>query len=257
MKLSCFEMLVGDRPLAEKFAMIRDAGFDGIDLRGDLLHGNVDEAVQLRDQTGLDIATVYGRLTTPLLSATQAERTKALDLLRLRLTDAAAAGVDRMVVVPVTGPPRVEVDLGDGVESVEWALLGVLLTEVLAEAPTVTMVLEPLNARETHFIRSPSEAAQFTRHIGNPMVGTMIDTYHVDLEGQDPVAELDTVGDQLRLVHLSDRERTLPGEGGIDFAPVVGKLDEMGYEGYGGFECRGPFTVEQLAKSVDWVRSLS
>lgn len=257
MRLSCFEMLVGDRPLAEKFAMVRDAGFDGIDLRGDLLHGNVDEAMQLRDRTGVDIATVYGRLTTPLLSATQAERIEALDLLRLRLSDAAAVGADRIVVVPVTGPPRINVNLGHGVESVEWALLAVQLAEILSESPTVTMVLEPLNVRETHFIRSPTEAAEFTRHIGDPRLGTMIDTYHVDLEEQDAVAELRGVGDQLRLVHLSDRDRTLPGDGGIDFTPVVRELETMSYDGYAGFECRGPFTVEQLAKSVNWVRALS
>jgi sugar phosphate isomerase/epimerase len=83
----------------------------------------------------------------------------------------------------------------------------------------------------------------------------MLDTYHVDLEGQDAVTEASTVDDQLGLVHLSDRNRTLPGRGGIEFAPLLRHLTAAGYDGYCGFECSGPFTVDDLADSLRWVRS--
>lgn len=251
MKLSCFEMMLGDRPLSEKFAMVADAGFDAIDLRGDLLHDQVELAAKCAAE--LPVATVYGRLQ-PLLAAAVADRHAALDLLRTRLSDAAAVGATRLVVVPIFGPPAIQ---APDVEATEWALLAVLLSEVLADNPAVTMVLEPLNARETHFIRSPSRAAEFTRAIGHPRLATMLDTYHVDLEGQDAVAEASTVDDQLGLVHLSDRNRTLPGRGGIEFAPLVKHLADTGYDGYCGFECSGPFTVEDLAASVQWVRNES
>lgn len=256
MKLSCFEMLVGDRPLAEKFEMVAAAGFDGIDLRGDLVHGHVAEATESATRTSLEIPTVYGRLTTPLLAETLAERSTALSLLRTRLHDAAAVGARQLVVVPVTGPARIDADLGAGVASVEWALLAVLLKEALADdiAPEVTIVLEPLNAGETHLITSPTEAANFTRTLAHPRIGTMIDTYHVDREGQDLLGELEATADQLRLVHLSDRDRRLPGLGGIDFEPFIAALDDADYSGYGGFECRGPFGVAELAASVRWVR---
>lgn len=249
MKLSCFEMMVGDRPLPDKFAMVADAGFDAIDLRGDLLHDQVDLAAKCA--ADLPVAAVYGRLQ-PLLAAAVADRHAALDLLRTRLTEAAAVGATRLVVVPIFGQPAIAVP---DIESSEWAVLAVLLSEVLAENPTVTMVLEPLNANETHFIRSPSRAAEFTRSIGHPRLATMLDTYHVDLEGQDAVAEASTVDDQLGLVHLSDRGRTLPGRGGIKFAPLLRHLADTGYDGYCGFECSGPFTVADLADSVRWVRA--
>jgi sugar phosphate isomerase/epimerase len=248
-KLSCFEMMVGDGRLPDKFAMVADAGFDAIDLRGDLLHSQRDVAAKCAAE--FPVAAVYGRLQ-PLLAAAVADRKAALDLLRTRLSDAAAVGATRLVVVPIFGAPVIQVP---DVERTEWALLSVLLSEVLAEDPAVTMVLEPLNAKETHFIRSPSRAAEFTRTIGHPRLATMLDTYHVDLEGQDAVAEASIVDDQLGLVHLSDRNRTLPGRGGIDFAPLLNHLAGTGYEGYGGFECRGPFSVDDLAESVRWVRS--
>lgn len=249
MKLSCFEMMLGDRPLPEKFAMAAEAGFDAIDLRGDLLHDQVDLAAKCA--ADFPVAAVYGRLQ-PLLAAAVADRHAALDLLRTRLSDAAAVGASRLVVVPIFGPPAIALPR---VEATEWALLAVLLSEVLLANPSVTMVLEPLNAAETHFIHSPSRAAEFTRTIGNPRLATMLDTYHVDLEGQDAVGEASTVDDQLGLVHLSDRDRRLPGRGGIEFSPLLRHLAETRYEGYCGFECRGPFTVDDLADSVRWVRS--
>lgn len=267
MKLSCFEMLVGERPLAEKFAMVRDAGFDGIDLRGDLVHGHVDEVRAAGADTGIPVAAVYGRLD-PLLAATAAARTAALELLRGRLRDARAVGAATLVVVPVFGRPLIDVDLGRGVEDVEWSLLGVLLKEILADGSpdgsasgsggdAVTIVIEPLNARETHLVRSPSQAAAFTRRVGDSRLATMIDTYHADLEGQDAVAEIDAVGDQLALVHLSDRDRTLPGRGGLDFGPSLRRLVQRGYAGWAGFECTGPFGVPALATSVAHVRELA
>lgn len=53
MKLSCHEMMLGDRPLTEKFRLAREAGFDGVDLRGDLLQGQVAEAARLVRETGV------------------------------------------------------------------------------------------------------------------------------------------------------------------------------------------------------------
>ncbi len=256
MKLSCFEMMVGDRPLLEKFEMVAAAGFDGIDLRGDLLHGHVPEALSCAARTGLDIPTVYGRMGVPLLARTLRERGTAMQMLRTRLADAAAVGARQVVLVPITGAPRIDVDLGAGVKSVEWSLLAVLLREVLADEPAsgVTIVLEPLNAAETHLVTSPTEAATFVRRLAHPRIGTMIDTYHADREGQDLIAELAGTAGQLRLLHLSDRDRRLPGLGGVDFEPFLAELSRSGYSGYGGFECRGPFSVSDLEASVRWVR---
>ncbi len=256
MKLSCFEMMVGDRPLEEKFAMVRDAGFDGIDLRGDLVGDRADEIVTLADRTGVAVAALFSSMDA-LLAPTVAARAAAMDQLRSRLRTAQAIGTNRLVVVPIFGPAQLQVDLGRGVEDVEWSLLSVLLAEIVAEdvGPDVTIVVEPLNAKETHLVRSPTKAAEFTRHMGHPRIATMVDTYHVDLEGQDQVGELRAAGDQLALVHLSDRDRKLPGLGGIDFGPVVAQLESSGYAGYGGFECSGPFQVAELAQSVEYIRT--
>lgn len=256
MNLSCTEMMLGDRSLADKFHLAKAAGFDGIDLRGDRVGPRIAETHALIRDTGLTVPTVYGRLTSPLLARTLGERADAIAVLRRRLADAAAVGATRLIVVPIFGAPRLVVDRGGGVGEIELALLMVLLDELREEAQSrgVSLVLEPLNRRETHLLHSPTATAELTRRLGSPWVGTMVDTYHMDLEGQDAVREAEAIADQMQLVHLSDRDRTLPGAGGIDFAPLLRKLASLGYTGFLGFECNGPFELQELRASVEWVR---
>lgn len=256
MRLSCLETMLGDRPLAAKFALAREAGFDGIDVRGDGLAPILDEVRELVARTGVEVPTVYGRLAASLLARTAAERMEAVDAVRGRLRDAAAVGATSLIVVPIFGEPRIDVNWPGGIERAELALLAVLLAELAGEAAArrVHVVLEPLNRRETHLLRSAALGAELARWVGSEWMRTMVDTYHMDLEGQDPVREVTAAGDRLGLVHLSDRDRRLPGEGGIDFRPLLGALSSRRYGGYLGFECRGAFEVEQLQRSVAMVR---
>lgn len=256
MKLSCIETMLGDRSLSDKFALAREAGFDGIDLRGD---GIAPLIGQIRDETartGVEVPTVYGRLTRPLLARTAAERAEAVTTVRGRLRDAAAVGATSLIVVPIFGEARIELDWPGGVEQAELALLAVLLAELAGEAAEcgVRIVLEPLNRKETHLLRSASVGADVARRVGSEWVATMVDTYHMDLEGQDPVREVEAAADRIHLVHLSDRDRRLPGEGGIDFRPLLGALAAHGYRGYLGYECRGEFGAGELARSVAAIR---
>jgi sugar phosphate isomerase/epimerase len=252
-RLTCLESMLGDVDIGERFAMAQAAGFEGIDLRGDGVGDVAAEVRRLSDRTGLLVAAVYGRLGGPLLARTAAERAAMVELIRSRLRDAASVGAGRLIVVPVFGAARLAVA---DPEPAELTLLSILLGELVEEAAAerVEIVLEPLNRQETHLLRSPAVGAEIARGVGSPWVGTMLDTYHADREGLDVVAELSAAGDRLRLVHLSDRKRRLPGEGGIDFAAVLRALAALGYDGYLGFECRGTFDVDRLRRSVDWVR---
>ncbi len=255
MNLSCHENMLGDLPLAEKFRIAQEAGFDGLDLRGDLLHEQRDEVQRLVAATGLPVPTIYGRLTTPLVSRTQQERTESMGILHGRLTDAATVGARWLVVVPVFGAARIVVERGGGVEEIEEAVMLVMLDELAADAAAagVTVVLEPLNRKQTHLLVSPSHTAELTRRL-DPWIGTMVDFFHMDEEGQDAAREIADMYDELHLVHLSDRDRALPGEGAVDFGPGLHVLHERGYNGWYGYECKGAYGVEQLRTSVQFVR---
>jgi sugar phosphate isomerase/epimerase len=249
--------MLGEGPLEEKFAVAKEAGFDGMDIRGDELAHLVGEVRELIDRTGLEVPTIYGRLTTPLVARLESERREAMTTVRRRLRDAATVGAANVIVVPVFGEARLELDWPGGIEEAELALLAVELSELAAEAEEarVRIVLEPLNHSETHLIRSAATAAELGRRIGSEWITTMVDSYHLDLEGQDPVKEVEAAGERLQLVHVADRERRLPGQGGMEFQPLLGALAARGYDGYLGFECRGVFGAEALASSASFMRA--
>ena len=80
----------------------------------------------------------------------------------------------------------------------------------------------------------------------------MADIYRMDQEGYDAVQELERIQDQLTLARPSDRNPRLPS-GGIDFALLLRSLETSGYDGFMGYECRGPFDADQLRTSVDGI----
>ena len=253
MKLSCLNAMVGDRSLPETFEIVREAGFDGIDFRGDFAGEHVQEIAGLVNDTGFPVATIYGRITIPLLSARVADRMASVEMVRDRLRTAAAVGAENVIVVPIFGEAQISADAGDGVVATEIAVMIALLSELAedAERARVRILLEPLNRKETHLLTSPTRTAELTRRLGSPWVRTMLDTYHTDLEGQDSLAELRAGGDQIGLIHLSDRDRRLPGEGGVDFAPLLA----AGFGDWMGLECMDVYTPDQLSRCVAWLRA--
>jgi len=259
MRLSCAEQMLGTLPFVEKLALIRDSGFDGVDGRYDTFA----DAANQRDlrTSGMPVGAMYSQIRDPgMLSRTAAERAEALALIVARATLAADIGAWCMIAVPIFGPPKLRgFEPVADTRHVETALTLAMLTEVaerLADVP-VTITLEPLNGDETHLLTDPAEAAQWCAAIGSPRITTMVDTYHCAKNGQDIPATIAAVGDQLALVHLSDDERQLPGDGKIDFAPVLAALKAQEYDGWMGFECK-PTTVtpEGLVRSVRYLRDL-
>jgi sugar phosphate isomerase/epimerase len=261
MRLSCPEQMLGGRPLAEKAAMIARAGFDGIDVRFDTIADPDIHAVT--GDPGLPLVSVYSQVRTPsLLDAAGADRAAAIAEVVRRARVAADHGARNLILVPVFGAPRFTIEGSEAeIAAIEQAVLLVSLKEIAADLgdTPITVVLEPLNRHETHFLTEPARAADLCRHLGEKRVSTMVDTYHCHMEGQDPSAQVAAVGEQLALLHLSDSDRLLPGEGEVNFGAVLAALARRRYDGWLGWECRKIETeadVEALARSVSHVRAL-
>ena len=258
MLLSCAEQLLGDLPLSERLDLIREAGFDGVDVQW----ATVRDRAAVREIAGheLPVGAVYGQLRDPgLLSRTAAERAGAIDGAVARAEVAAELGAATLIVVPIFRDAVLHgFDPIIGTEDLETAVLLASLDELaerLADVP-VTVVLEPLNGDQTHFLLDPARGAVLCDALGSPRIATMVDTYHCEKNGQDIPAAIAATGKQLALVHLSDTDRGLPGEGRIDFGAVLDALRGHGYEGWMGFECRKVDEVEPLRRSVDHLRAL-
>jgi sugar phosphate isomerase/epimerase len=99
-----------------------------------------------------------------------------------------------------------------------------------AAAHGVTLVLEPLNRRETNLVTSVAEGAEVVRAVGHPSVRLMADLYHMVLEAE-PFDVLDPVADLLAHVHVAYTGRLAPGTGAYDYPGFFGALQRIGYTG--------------------------
>ncbi|HYH11187.1 MAG TPA: sugar phosphate isomerase/epimerase [Thermomicrobiales bacterium] len=262
MRLSCPEQMLAEYPSEERLRIIRDSGFDGVDCR----YASLEDPAFLEPlhDSGLPLASVYSQIRTPsLLDHEASDRASAVDEVVRRARTAARHGATNLILVPVFGETRLSLDLSESeIVDVETALLIVSLKEIsdrLGEA-SVTVVVEPLNRNETHFLTNPAIAAGICGKVNSPRIATMVDTYHCHQEHLDSPEQIDRVGDHLALVHLSDSGRGLPGEGEVDFQAVLVALAAAGYSGWLGFECRQVTTTDDeraLAASVETMRSMS
>ena len=96
----------------------------------------------------------------------------------------------------------------------------------------VRIVLEPINRYETNWLNTVDEVLEFLGRLGEENVGVLPDTFHMNIEEQDPLEALRRARDRLWHVHVADSNRRAPGWGHVDFAAVVGTLREIGYGGF-------------------------
>ena len=103
-----------------------------------------------------------------------------------------------------------------------------------------TVILEPLNLNEAHYLRQVADAAAICRDSNSEGVKCMGDFWHMQEETSDYAAFMAAGKKYLQHVHIASRGRRLtPTEDGEKDYYVDGfrALKEIGYEGFVSFEC--------------------
>jgi len=96
----------------------------------------------------------------------------------------------------------------------------------------VTLTIEPINRNETNFINTMQEANDYLESINEENVKLLADTYQLYFEEKSITEAIKLAGEKLVHVHLVDTDRLVPGNGTIDFKPILKTLNEIGYSGY-------------------------
>jgi sugar phosphate isomerase/epimerase len=99
-----------------------------------------------------------------------------------------------------------------------------------------TLVIEPLNRKESNQCNHVSEGVHFARKSGHLNVRGLADFYHVDEEAE-PLSTLQAFGAELAHVHLADTGRMNPGTGKYDYPTFLQHLKKAGYRGRLSGEC--------------------
>jgi len=124
---------------------------------------------------------------------------------------------------------------------VAWSQLRRSLAELVeyVEDKSVTLLIEPGNPFETNLILTAEDALRMIKEISSDRLGVLLDTGHMNLNGEDFTQTIGTIrSENVPLhVHINDNHgdadiHLVPGEGSIDFAPLVKALKEMNYQGF-------------------------
>ena len=125
----------------------------------------------------------------------------------------------------------------------------------VAERNDVTIVIEPLNARESNIVNSVVEGMELAQAAGHPRVRLLADLYHM-MEDSEPLENITTCAAWLDHVHVADTTRGAPGEGDYPYAEFFRRLHEGGYSGRISIECRWDDLAAQAGPAGQFLRRM-
>ena len=104
------------------------------------------------------------------------------------------------------------------------------------------LALEPLNRFECYVLNTMADTRDYVKRVDRPNFGALYDTFHANIEEQDPIGCIALTGDVIKHVHISENDRGTPGNGHINFEATMKMLRTTGYDGW--------LTIEAFGKSL-------
>ena len=224
MRLSISQITTVTQPFADDLDAYREAGADGIGIWEMKL---ADDSLERFRASGLGAAAavpaVPSILPLPLMEGPEdpAERVEAI-----RAGIARLAPFEPECVLFLTGPGEDREVVLDGIRSIADA----------GREHGVPVALEPIQREFAHFwsvVSSLDEAAALIEESGAD-VGLLYDSWHL---WREPLEQVERHRGRIRGVHLADwreptrntNDRVLPGDGVVEFGPILDALDWDGF----------------------------
>lgn len=235
-------MVTGSAPVVEKFKMLKELGFEGIDIDQRVDHDDVRKA---REESGLVVHGVvdYDHWKLPLSHPDPKIRAAGLETLKTSLRDAKEYG--GTTVLLVVGIVNREISYADAYARSQEEIRKAL---PLAKELGIKIAFENV---WNMFLLSPLEFARYIDEFESPWVGAYFDVGNVVNYGW-PEQWIRILGKRIFKVDVKEYSRKLRdekgpgagfaaelGDGDVDWPAVLAALDEVGYRGWGTAEVRG------------------
>jgi sugar phosphate isomerase/epimerase len=233
--ISACEWIFAGRPLAAVEELLRDAGYDALEIDGE------------PGRDGLP-ATLPASGTTAICNWPTDER----DLAHVE-AEARRSGVEYYrgcvdlavrAAAPVVGLIPAAVGRLDVLTSYErewsYAVEGTREVALYAGERGVVVAIEAINRYETHLVNRVEQALELAEATEVPGVGVIADTFHMQLEEEDSAAAVERAGDRLRALHLADSNRLGLGHGQLALGSVLEAARRIGFAGPLVLECTAP-----------------
>ncbi len=233
---------------------LKAAGFDGVELP--MFNLDLDYAALGKKLDSLSLqrtaVTIRNEEDNPI-SPDAAVRARGVELNKRTLDCCAAAGVETLV-----GPYHSAIGYFSGqgptADEWKWGVESMQQTAEYAQQVGVKLGVEALNRFECYFLNTHADSARFVREVDNPACGMMYDTFHSNIEEKDIAAAIRAGGDKLFHIHISENDRSTPGEGIIRWADNFDAIVGSGYDGWLVIEAFGLSLPEIAAATKIWRR---
>jgi D-psicose/D-tagatose/L-ribulose 3-epimerase len=236
-------------------AQIKGWGYDGVELPVfDMTLSRYEAVGRALSDLGLECTavTVCTSDENPI-SPDARKRQAGLDRLKKAVDMCHAAGATHLC-----GPIHSALGefTGRGPTPDEWNRGKEILSQAAdyARQAGVVLTLEYLNRFECYFLNCAEDCARFAREVGHSHLKVMYDTFHANIEEKCPASAIRACADQLVHVHISENDRSTPGEGGVNWDANFSALKEVGYDGWLMIEAFGLALPDLAAATKIWRR---
>ena len=239
-----YGMIKEDLSVLEKFQLIKDLGFDGVELDSpsDL---DVNEVLEAKAKAGIEIPGLVNSLHWghPLSHPDPDERKQCTDSMLKSLEDCKRYGGSTVLLVPAVVNEEVSYDEA-------WERSTAEINKMLPTAKSTGIKIAIENVWN-NFLLSPMEASRYIDQFDSEYIGWYMDIGNIIRYGW-PEHWIKILGPRIIKIDIKDysRERannegvwegfkTKLGEGSVDWAKVNEALSGIGYSGWGSAEVAG------------------
>ena len=256
LRLSFQEGIAPGESLNEKLDFMEKLGIVGFEPGGRNLAARVDEIKKALSGRNIKVSAICAGFDGFILAEDPAVKAQFDSTMRDIIAAAGEIGSTGVIMVPAFNGQKP--CLPHTLETREYLCEQMHELGEYALKHNTTVILEPLNRRECHYLRLVSDAAAICRDSKSAGVKCMGDFWHMQEDPCDYAAFM-SAKDYLQHVHVASRgRRIMPGEDGEVDNYVQGfrALKELNYPYYVSFECgtKGDRT-QTVTKAVELLRA--
>jgi D-psicose/D-tagatose/L-ribulose 3-epimerase len=219
-------------PILPTLKSLKRMGYDGVEIP--LFKLDLDYAAWGRrlDDLGLERTGIAVRTAQDdPMSADESVRQVGVDASRRALDCCRDLGATHLV-----GPlhSALGVFSGQAATRDEWQHSVDSIRRVAEHAGEVDVMLgiESLNRYESYLLNSQADATRFVKEVDHPNCRTLFDSFHANIEEKNLKQAIHDCADVLCHVHISENDRSTPGQGHVPWRDVFDGLHEVGYSGW-------------------------
>jgi D-psicose/D-tagatose/L-ribulose 3-epimerase len=136
----------------------------------------------------------------------------------------------------------------------KWGVESMRAVAEHAKSTGVILAVEFLNRFETYFLTCAADTARFIKEVNHPSCRMMYDTFHANIEEKGIAEAIRTAAPHLVHVHISENDRSTPGQGHVAWRETFDTLAAVGYDGWMVVEAFGLALPEISAATKIWRR---